>query len=77
MPPKTRASASVGSFDDEGGLQHALSLEAIRPQEGMEAELAPLEEPSPRLDTRRDLEDQEIRRLARMASLDPNDGIAL
>jgi type IV secretion system protein VirD4 len=77
MPPKTRASASVGSFDDDGGLQHTLSLEAIRPRENTEDQLPPLDEPSARLDTRRDLEDQEIRRLARMASLDPDDGIAL
>jgi type IV secretion system protein VirD4 len=77
MAPRTRATASVGSFDDEGGLQHTLNLEAVCSPGGTEAELPPLEEPSQRLDTRRDLEDQEIGRLARMASLDPNDGIAL
>ena len=77
-PATTRALLSVASFDDEGGLQHTLNLdpEASRRAEE-DAELPPLEEASVRLDTRREREDQEIRRIARMASMDPNDGIAL
>jgi len=80
VPPTTRkASVSVGSFDeDEGGLQHTLSLDPPAPHDGdQDAQVLPFDETSQRLDTRRHLEDQEIRRVARMASMDPHDGIAL
>jgi type IV secretion system protein VirD4 len=78
VPPAVRASATAGSWDDEGGLQHSLNLDPLPSPDGdPDAEVLPLDEASQRLDTRRNLEDQEIRRLARMASLDPHDGIAL
>jgi type IV secretion system protein VirD4 len=78
MPPTTRGSIPLGALDDDGGLQHSLNLDSHPSREvGSDLERSPLDEGSQRLDTRRDLEDQEIRRIARMASMDPNDGIAL
>jgi type IV secretion system protein VirD4 len=78
MTSASRTPEAVGSFDDEGGLQHSLDLDLRRhPAPEQESDLLPLDDITQRLDTRRDLEDQEVRRLARMASLDPDDGIAL
>jgi type IV secretion system protein VirD4 len=78
VPPTRKASAAVGSWDDEGGLQHSLNLDPIPSCDAdPESDVLPPDDASQRLDGRRDLEDREIRRLARMASMDPNDGIAL
>lgn len=77
-PTATRGPATVGGLDDEGALQHSLNLDQEPSRDAvLDAELPPLEETSVKLDARRQLEDQEVRRIARLASLDPNDGIAL
>lgn len=78
VSPTARAPASVGPWDDEGGLQHSLNLDPP-PSRGdsPDAQVLPFDDPSQRVDTRRELEVEEIGRLARMASMDPNDGIAL
>ena len=80
--PKMHLSSSrppaIGSFDEEGGLQHRLSLdEPLAREWAGETDRLPLDESASTLDTRRSVEDQELKRLARMAAMDPNDGIAL
>ena len=80
--PKIQRGASrppaVDSFDEEGGLQHRLSLdEPLARERAEDVDRLPLDESPSTLDSRRQLEDQELKRLARMAAMDPNDGIAL
>jgi hypothetical protein len=69
---------SAAHGEDEGGLQRSLSVEVDDFLKGMVAlDASPFEESPPPACAQRSMEDRELKRLARMASLDPNDGIAL
>jgi type IV secretion system protein VirD4 len=77
-PLTPSGAAAVGAFEDDGGLQRSLALESNSFPEVKELlDQWPLDEPARSPDSHRLLEDRELQRLARMAAMDPGDGIPL
>jgi type IV secretion system protein VirD4 len=73
----SRSAAPRHSFDEDGGLNRSLPLDWETPERSRDSEASRLDEGSHRIDTRQVLEDQELKRLARMVAMDPDDGIPL
>ena len=77
-PAVASRATNLGQLEDEGGLQRTLRFDSPDIEgEGAAVDQSPVDEFLELVNTQRNLEDRELRRLARMASLDTTDGIAL